>query len=105
MHWEIVGQPAGMDHVDHINGDGLDNRRCNLRHATRSQNAINQDLSVRNKSGHRGVHWSKARKRWIAVISYERRQHYLGSFRTKEEAAEAYAKAAEKHHGEFRRVS
>lgn len=83
--------------VDHKNRNRLDNRRDNLRYATRSQNCINR-LST-SKSGYRGVYLVQGR--WVAEIKYEKQRKFLGGFTTKEKAAIAYNVAAIKYHGEF----
>ena len=77
--------------IDHINGDKLDNRRENLRLATRREQSMNPSdpLSVRNTSGYRGVHFTKATQKWSAQIGVAHRQVYLGQFETIEEAIEA----------------
>lgn len=85
--------------VDHINGNGLDNRRSNLRLCNRSQNSANRQSSFKSSSKYLGV--CKKRKNWRAQISVNKRTKYLGTFKTQEEAALAYNEAAKKIHGEF----
>ena len=80
--------------VDHINGDKLDNRLCNLREATPSLSSSNRSVPINNKSGVLGVFWNSQRKGWQAQIGLEGRRHNLGLFDTKE-AALAARKAAE----------
>lgn len=87
--------------VDHINGDGHDNRWCNLRPATLSQNMHNMRKNSNNKSGYKGVHWSKASGKWVANIGLNGEKLYLGGYDTPELAYEAYCEAADKYHGEF----
>lgn len=84
---------------DHINRNKLDNRRCNLRPATDSQNSCNQGIQKNNTSGYKGVHWSYGK--WRAVIGVNGKKIYLGSYNDPKEAARAYNKAALKYHGEF----
>jgi hypothetical protein len=96
----IMDAPEDV-YVDHINHDRLDNRRENLRFATASQNTANRDLGGRGKSGYRGVHWSKQRRKWRADIHVAGRQIYLGLFEDAEAAARAYDWAAVDHYGEF----
>ncbi|HEU4344816.1 MAG TPA: HNH endonuclease [Candidatus Binatia bacterium] len=104
LHRVIMNAPEGVE-VDHINGDGLDCRKTNLRLATRSQNQHNKTKYKRNKSGFKGVCWHRASDRWLAQIRVDAKNIYLGVFATPEEAARAYDVAAQKHHGEFCRVN
>lgn len=102
MHRIIMGTPVGME-TDHINGDPLDNRRSNLRVCTPRQNQANSVLRNTNKTGYKGVrlHGSK----WVARIRHEGGvAKILGSFDSKEEAAEAYRAAAIEQYGEFVRI-
>lgn len=92
--------------IDHINGDIFDNRRANLRIATRSQNAINRKKpSGRNgkisTSKYKGVCYHKRDKVWQAAICENSKRINLGSFKTEKEAALAYNKAAKKFFKEF----
>jgi HNH endonuclease len=89
------------DQIDHINGDGYDNRWANLRPATPTGNAHNRVIPRNNTSGIKGVHWSTARQKWVASICLNYKTMNLGGFATKEEAAIAYAEAAKVFHGEF----
>lgn len=98
MHRVILNAPPGME-VDHINGDGLDNRRCNLRLATPSQNTANCKRPITNKTGFRGVYPHRAKYRAKLSVSGRR---VVGTLRlTPVEAAEDYNRLALKHHGEF----
>lgn len=102
LHRLIIDPPAGVV-VDHINGDGLDNRRSNLRVATNAENGRNRRISVANKSGFKGVDFNRGR--WRATIRDGSRPVFLGRFKTPEEAHDAYCKAAVKLHGDFSRFS
>jgi hypothetical protein len=96
MHQEIMG----TSYVDHINGDGLDNRRCNLRVATPSQNACNRRRQgVPSKTGFHGI--KPNGNHWAAHVSVNRKRVYLGTFATPAEAARAYDLAAITAYGEF----
>lgn len=94
--------PAGE--IDHINGDGLDNRFGNLRVANRSQQSRNTRAHRDSYSGLKGAYWEKRSARWLAQIKHEGKQHYLGKFDTAEEAHAAYCEAARRLHGEFVRT-
>ncbi len=102
IHRVVMAAPDDM-HVDHINGNGLDNRRSNLRIATMSQNLRNQRLSKLNTSGFKGVCFDKGTGRWLAQIVLHGKNHFLGRFVTPELANAAREAASEKLHGEFRR--
>ena len=100
MHRVIIGTPDGMD-TDHINGDKLDNRKCNLRVCTRSQNQINALCRRNSKSGLRGVHWSERNKRWVAQMRFNGRKLSLGYFTSKLAASKAYCEQVKLLYGEF----
>ena len=103
MHREIlIHHGANMDglETDHKNLDKLDNRKQNLRSATRLQNARNRSLSLTNVSGYHGVA-SRPHGKWTAQISVNKHIIYLGTFDNPVKAAQVYDIAAKKHHGEF----
>lgn len=100
--WVYGAWPKSV--IDHVNGDGFDNRLSNLREATPSQNNFNKPLQKNNTSGVRGVSYNKNSNRWKAVIGVSKKKILLGFFESKEEAAQAYRKAAELHAGEFLRL-
>lgn len=91
--------------IDHANGDPSDNRWCNLRPATRSQQSANRPLQKNNTTGLKGVQWHKVRKRWMAVITVDRKTICLGFYHTPEAAYEAYCKASDEYFGPFSRVA
>jgi hypothetical protein len=113
MHRLVAGTPAGME-TDHINGDGLDNRRANLRPATPSQNRANTGKprrpdGSRPSSRFKGVSWHRGRGKWVAKLAIrdaatgERRYLNLGRYESEEAAARAYDAAAVAQWGAFAR--
>lgn len=89
--------------VDHINMDKLDNRRCNLRACSLSNNMANTKRNNRSTSGYKGVSKRKGRKTWQASIIKDYKDYYLGEFKSPEEAFEAYKAKARELYGEFAR--
>jgi len=87
--------------TDHINGVVSDNRRCNLRLCTHSQNLCNQKVSTANKSGVTGVFFNTGKGMWQADIKRYGKSHYLGRFIDKQDAINARKKAEPKYFGEF----
>ena len=100
IHRLIMDAPKGMC-VDHINGNPLDNRKSNLRICTNAENQRNRGANKNNKSGYKGVYWTKPNKRWLSQIRHNGKQVYIGHYKNKEEAARAYDKKAKELHGEF----
>lgn len=103
MHRVLMGNPSGFE-VDHVDGNGLNNRKINLRKATQSQNQQNSTISKNNTSGFKGVTWSKRSKKWQAQITIDRKYKQIGKFDTPEDAHAAYTKASAELHGEFGRA-
>jgi len=104
LHREIMNDPEGF-FVDHRNGNGLDNRRDNLRLATRSQNSANKRKRKNTSSRFIGVHLDKPSGRWYATIKKNEKRHWIGSFVNEIDAAHAYDAAAIKYHGEFAKLN
>lgn len=102
MH-RVISNAGEKDHVDHINGDRLDNRRCNLRLCTQAQNLGNQRTSKNNHLGVKGVTLFGSKFRARITINYK--QIYLGLFDSLEDAIIAYNEAAIKYHGEFAKLN
>lgn len=98
MHREIMGFPAGLM-IDHINRNGLDNRRCNLRVCTGTQNQGNRSPSSAARP--KGVSFQKRYGTWRAYITIRGKFTHLGTFATAEEASRAYDAAAAAAFGEF----
>lgn len=108
MHRLIVGKHSGLI-VDHINMDGLDNRRENLRLSTPSENQYNRGVHSHKRSkGNKGVSWVRDRrgvaKYCIARITVNKKRIYLGKFDSEIDANLAYEKAAKEYHGQFCRL-
>lgn len=103
LHHVVAGCPLPGYVIDHINGNPLDNRRCNLRAATKSQNAMNRTkLPSTNTSGYLGVSWSKKDRLWTAYIMLNKKHHkYLGGYKTPELASRARKEAELKYYGAF----
>lgn len=105
MHRLLVGAKKG-DYVDHINGNGLDNTRKNLRLCTQYQNLASQRMPVNNKSGYKGVYYSRGKKDgrarpWRARIRHQKQEYNLGQYATAVEAALAYDAKSVELNGEF----
>lgn len=103
MHRALLGDPAGLE-VDHRDGNGLLNRRSNLRQATRSENNRNRGILKLNTSGFKGVSWDKLARKWRAAIKANDKTIYLGLHDTAEAAHAAYCEASARLHGEFGRT-
>lgn len=104
LHRQLMDPPDEMQ-VDHIDADGLNNRRENMRLATHQQNMQNHRKHRNNKSGVKGVCWHIHGKKWNASIQVNGKKKSLGYFGCIQAAAAAYAAASEKHHGDFGRTS
>jgi hypothetical protein len=100
MHRIIMGAQPGQE-VDHINHNGLDNRRSNLRVCTPSENQHNSKLRSDNKSGYKGVCWKKRENKWWAKIKNNNKIIFIGFFTDPVEAAHAYDAKARELFGEF----
>lgn len=90
-----------FDKIDHINCNGLDNRKINLRECTQSQNMSNCKKRIDNTSGYKGVSFHQKNKKWVAEIQSNKKRYYLGLFDSREDAHAAYVEAAKKYHKEF----
>lgn len=103
MHHEVIDVPPGMV-CDHIDGNGLDNRKANLRPATVSQNICNRPKTKRKtRSKYKGLEWNKIQRKWKVSIQCNGHKVYLGSFASEIDAAKAYDKKARELFGPFAR--
>lgn len=105
MHRLILGLTDSRTMVDHINCDGLDNRRANLRLANKSQNNANQRKQPGKSSQYKGVFWNKAVGKWMSSIKVDQNKIDLGFFQLESDAANAYNLAAIEYFGEFARIN
>lgn len=106
LHRLIAGA-GDRDKVDHINGDPLDNRACNLRFYIRGQNRANAGPSrtFGRTSRYKGVSWASTKNKWLANIHIEGKTYYLGRYAEEKDAARAYNVAALEAWGEFARLN
>ena len=99
--WKYQTGNEPPKNIDHVNGNGADNRWLNLREATTSQNLMNQCLSTQNTSGLKDASYRSRDNKWLSQIKSNKKHYYLGIFDTAEEAHAAYCRAAVELHGEF----
>ena len=104
LHREIMQPPHGVM-IDHIDGNGLDCRRANMRLASKAENQRNSRRPSNNTSGYKGVCWYKPLRKWKASIKHDGKTMHIGYFDDLEAAAHAYDDAARKYHGEFARTN
>lgn len=100
MHRQILNVPSNFE-VDHVNHNGLDNRRCNIRICTSAQNHHNQLPYKNHSSQYKGVYWSKAKKKWHSSIHSNRKRIHIGYCNNEIDAAKAYDAKAKELFGEF----
>lgn len=100
MHRLIMNAPTGLD-IDHINHDGLDNRKCNLRLCTKKENRMNIKKKE-SRWGYKGIDFRDSNKnKWIAQIKFNKKSIYIGCYPDKISAAKAYDEKAKELFGEF----
>jgi hypothetical protein len=104
MHKVILNSPDGME-VDHINRNGLDNRKCNLRICNHSQNEANKGLRRDNTSGVKGVYWNKRYSKWHARIRLNNGRIHIGYYDNIEDATDAYQSKSKELFGEFAEIN
>lgn len=103
MHRMIFGETDRRRLIDHEDGDGLNNRRRNLRPATRQQNVWNRKDTV-GREGMKGIHWVSTAQKWQARIARDGKHKHLGLFESIDDAKAARAEAERRLFGEFARV-
>ena len=101
MHRLIMGITDTLIFVDHIDGNGLNNQKSNLRACSNAQNLMNRPSNKNNTSGFKGVIFDSKNQKWIAQIMVNRKSIKLGRFSDKKDAAIAYNNAAKIYFGEF----
>jgi len=100
MHREITCGPKDLV-VDHVDRNGLNNRRGNLRLCSAAENGRNTGSSARGTSKYKGVHWHRRMRKWAAAIQYNKKVYHIGYFSDEVEAAEAYDKKAREFFGKY----
>lgn len=100
MHRFIMNYNGEKD-IDHINHNGLDNRKSNLRIASRSENLANKGKSANHSSKYKGVCYDKSKSKWVCYIQVRKKQIFLGRYETEKEAGMMYNHFASLYFGEF----
>ena len=98
-----IAKTKSKDQVDHKNGHGLDNRKCNLRNCTRLQNSYNRPKRARSKSLYKGVYWNN--KGWSVCLRKDGVCYRMGTFKIEKEAGLAYNAKATELFGDFARLN
>ena len=101
----MILNPIDGRTVDHIDGNGLNNQRFNLRPATLQQQRQNKSKHLNSNSQYKGVYYREDRDYFVAQICINGKQTYLGSFQSEDQAALAYNVAARKYYGEFAKLN
>lgn len=106
MHRLILGLNSDdKRNADHINNNGLDNRRVNLRLCTKQENGFNQRVKIGGSSNFKGVCWDSSVGKWKSYISNNRKLKHLGRFDNEVQAALTYDRAAQRLFGKFARLN
>lgn len=100
MHRVIIKCGEGEE-VDHVDRNGLNNQKHNLRKCDRFGNAKNTKAHANSTSNYKGVSWSKERQKWVVYIMSNKKQIFLGRFDSEKEAALKYNEVAKQLHREF----
>jgi hypothetical protein len=102
MHRFLMNPLKGQQ-IDHVDGNGLNNQRKNLRICNHSENQRNKKIYKSNISGFKGVSWNKNANKWQSFIRVDSKRIHLGYFKSKLSAFETYCKASVEFHGKFSR--
>lgn len=100
--WFLHTGEQPPEQIDHVDTDPTNNRFSNFRAADYAGNVHNRGKSSTNTSGYKGVNWNKGAGKWLAAIQSNHTRHHLGLFNNPEEAHQAYCKAADELHKEFK---
>ena len=100
MHRAIMGAPKELV-VDHVDRNGLNNRKGNLRLCSTAENSRNTGSNARGSSRYKGVHWHKRIGKWAAAIQYDKKVYHVGYFGDEIAAAKAYDEKARELFGEY----
>lgn len=101
----VICKPEEGESIDHINGDGLDNRRSNLRPCNAANNGWNRRKSVNNTTGYKGVSWNARKRKYKVTIMHNGASFHLGYTHDLQEAAKRYTDKATELFAEFARAS
>ena len=104
MHRLLMNEPKGLQ-VDHIDGNGLNNQRSNIRLCTNTQNLYNKKVHKNCKSGFKGVRWHDEAKKWQTRVTIDGKQKSIGYFFCLVKAAKVYDNAAREYYGKFARLN
>lgn len=105
IHKIIMGDNEEYPLIDHRNGNTLDNRKDNLRFCTCQQNNMNRKSRKGSTSKYKGVSWSTKSKKWDVGIYVDKKTIHLGMYKSEDEAALVYNRAASFYFGEFARLN
>lgn len=103
LAWLYMTGSFPKKYIDHINGNHIDNRFCNLREATHGENIQNSPIRKNNTSGIKGISWHKSKKRWEARICANNKFIHLGYFKILDDAKLVIDDARKKYHQQFAR--
>lgn len=105
MHRQLLGLTISTDFGDHLDENGLNNQRGNLRKATKAQNMMNRKSNIGSSSKYIGVSWQAKNKKWVSTICFNAKTIYIGLFKTEIEAAHARDIKSKIYFGEFAKLN